>query len=293
MELFKNIQLGSLLRTANLIPCLLSSVYGFSFPHLLLNVGKIHKPSLSGLMAETSASLTSLVDTLFLRYETAMHESLPSVVDNAIRPLLNTFLDYFITGSGKGCANPLLDSLATGRKLMRVAGPPFVDFRDLLLQEEESVQLGGRGDSRYGDLLSFVWGLIEEEFLVVDANGNSPINSDIISALTESSSTSAGELFFPGDIFNTDFDLALGPIPTGIALRASDIRIENLDTIGNPFSLLDPVKDMQSLLNNTATIGVGRPLRFGVNLFVDISSQGRKTWCCVAEILCAWFMFKV
>lgn len=274
MALLKKIQVGSLLRTVNLLPCMLSSVYGFNFPHMLLSVGKIHKPSMTGLMTETSASLMSLVDTLFSRYETAMHNSLPSVVDNAIRPLVNTFLDYFVSGSGQGCPNQLLDSLSTERKLMQAAGPPFVDFRDLLLQEKESIQMGGSGDSRYGDLLSLVWGLIEDEFLVVDANGNSPINSDVIGALTETDTTSAGELFFEGDLFNTDFDLALGPIPTGIALRASDVRIENLDSVGNPFSLLDPVNDMPSILNNTATIGTGQPVRVGVNLFVDITSQG-------------------
>ena len=270
-DLLKKIQIGSLLRTADLIPCLLSSVYGFSFPSMVVSVGKIHMPAMRGMMPDTSASLASLVETLFKQYGTAMQESLPSVMNNGVRPLVNSFINYFVTGSGQGCPNSLLDLASVGTGLMQVAGPPFVDFRDFLLLEDKSKELGGRGDSRYGDLLTYVWGLIEGEFLTVDSNGNSPINSDVIGAFADD-----GELFFPGELFSTDFELSLGSIPTGITLRASNARVQNLDTVGNPFSLLDPVINQPSVLNNTATIGVERPLRAHVNLFVDINSKGKR-----------------
>jgi len=277
MDFIKAIQVGSLLSISSIIPCFFSSVYGFNIPNMVVNVGQIHKPTVEGLMNETDASLTNLVDAMFEQYGTAMHESLPSMFDNAVRPILNSLFDYFISGNGQGCPNPLLDLAQSARKLMLAAGPPFVDFRDMFLSEAKSLVLGGRGDSRYGDLIRSVWGLIEEEVFFVDGEtGVSPINSDIIGPLTASYSNSSGDLFFPGDLLNTEFELDLGAFPTGVSFRVSDIRISNLDSIGNPFSLLDPVADRPSILNNTATIGVGNPLRFSLNLNVDIASIGKR-----------------
>lgn len=274
-DLLMSLQIGSLLRIPKLIPCFFSAVYGFSLPHLVVNVGKIHKPSVVGLMPETDASLKALVDTLFSRYSEAMHESLPSVFDNAIRPILNRLFAFYIKQNGSDCNNPIVESLASAtRKLMQAAGPPFVDFRDLLLSEAASKLLGGRGDSRYGDLIRSVWGLIEDELLKVNPSGNSPINGEVIAPLTESISSSPGDLFFPGEFFNQDTKVNLGPVPTGITLRFSDIRIENLDSIGSPFSLLDPVQDRPSLVNNTATAGATKPLRFGMRVLVGVSSDG-------------------
>jgi hypothetical protein len=269
--LLKALKVGSLLRLPNIVPCFFSAVYGFSLPHLVVSVGKIHMPNVTGLMPETDASLTSLVDTLFLRYNTTMHESLPSVFENLVRPLFNSFFAYFIAENGTGCANPLLDSLTIARRLMMAAGSPFIDFRDLFLPEAMSKAIGGYGDSRYGDLIRSIWGLVEEEFLTVSNTNESLINTDVIASLTED-----GNLYFPGDLLSEGFDLDFGlGVPTGIAFRISDLRIENIDTIGNPFSLLDPVENKPSLINNTVTIGVGEPLRIGAKVFVDVSNEGK------------------
>jgi hypothetical protein len=268
--LMKVLKVGSLLRIPNIIPCFFSAVYGFSLPHLVVHVGKIHMPTVTGLMPETDVSLTSLVETLFLRYNATMHESLPSVFENVVRPLLNSFFAYFIADNGAGCTNPLLDSLTTVRRLMTAAGPPFMDFRDLLLPQAMSKAIGGHGDSRYGDLIRSVWGLVEEDFLAVSDTEESLLNTDVIAALTED-----GNLYFPGDLVNEGFELDFGAVPTGIAFRISDLRVENIDTIGNPFSLMDPVEDKPNLINNTVTIGVGEPLRIGAKVLVDVSNEGK------------------
>jgi hypothetical protein len=274
-DLMKSLQVGSLLQLPNVVPCLLSAVYGFRFPNMLVNVGKIHLPTVTGLMPETDAALTAMVERLFELYGATMHEAIPSVFDNSIRPFLNSMFESFISGTSSGCSNPLLDALSSARKLMQAAGPPFLDFRDLLLPVVESLSLGGRGDSRYGDLLRSVWGLIEQEVLEVGDNGVTPINTDVIAPLTESISNSSGNIYFPGEIFDEDLNIVVGGLTAGVAFRISDVRIENIDTIGNPFSLLDPVLNSPSLLNNTATIGVGEPLRMGVRVFLNIASEGK------------------
>jgi hypothetical protein len=272
-DLLRKIQFGSLLSLPKLVPCFFSAIYGFSLPHMVVSVGTIHKPLFEGLMPETDASLTALVDTLFERYSAAMHESLPSVFDNAIRPAFNSLFAFYLEQNGSGCTNPLLDSLSMARKLMQSAAVPFLDFRDLFLSEDASKSLGGHGDGRYGDLIRSVWSLVENELLQVNPSGvDSPINKNVIAPLTESFSDIPGGVFFPGDFFNQEMEIALGPIPTGIDLRISDIRIENLDSVGNPFALLQPVLDRPSLINNTATIGATKPLRLGTKVLVGVST---------------------
>ena len=275
-DLLKSIQVGSLLHIESILPCLLNSVYGFSLPSMVVSVGKIHKPVVEGLLPETDEALTTLVDTLFAQYGDSMHEAVPSMFDNAIRPLLNSWFDSFISGEAGACNNPILDAMASARRLMQSAGPPFLDFRDLFLSKSKSMELGGRGDSRYGDLIRTVWDLVEERLLQADeSTGVLPLNTDVIAPLTESTSGSPGDIFFPGKLLGQDLNLAVGGLVAGIAFSISDLRIENIDTIGAPFSILDPVKDDSSLLNNTATIGATDPLRVILRIFLEIKTDGK------------------
>lgn len=274
-DLLKSLQLGSLLRIESIMPCLLNSVYGFKIPHMIVNIGKIYKPLVAGLMEETKDALTTLVNMLFEQYGSSMHDAIPSMFDNAIRPFLNAWFDSFIVGSARGCTNPIIAAMSSARRLMQSAGPPFLDFRDLLLSREKSKLLGGRGDSRYGDLIRTVWDLIEGKFLSADeSTGLLPLNADVIDPLTERSSGTPGTLSFPGKVLGQDLNIAVGGLIAGVSFSISDIRVENVDTVGIPFSLLDPVKDAASLLNNTATIGTTDPLRLILSILLKIETDG-------------------
>ena len=56
-----------------------------------------------------------------------------------------------------------------------------------------------------------------------------------------------------------------------MSFRASDARIENLDTLGSPIKILEPVMGEPYELNNTATLGTSdRPLRFAMRLLVSM-----------------------
>ena len=85
----------------------------------------------------------------------------------------------------------------------------------------------------------------------------------------------------------------------GVKLVVSDIFINNLDTVGTPLTLLDPVSGEANLLNNDATVGLGRPLELGFRLFLGLYGEGESlenvvvggvaaaTVCCSSPWSCA------
>jgi hypothetical protein len=73
-----------------------------------------------------------------------------------------------------------------------------------------------------------------------------------------------GSLQFPNEI-GTMSKFEIGELNTDLELRVSNLMIGNIDTLGAPLSLLQPVKPQ--ILNNTLTIGVGSdPLKGGMVL---------------------------
>jgi len=79
----------------------------------------------------------------------------------------------------------------------------YVDFHELLLSEEQSVEDGGDGTSPYGDLFCTILDLVQKELIEVDpVTGESALNDKIIRPLMEKNSGIPGRLIFAGDLFN-------------------------------------------------------------------------------------------
>ena len=89
-----------------------------------------------------------------------------------------------------------------------------------------------------------------------DGNGPNKLN-DLVASFTKRQSNEEGNLHYPGQLFNQDFNVDLGGLAAAIELGVFDLKVSNLDSIGTPLRVLQPVKGESSVLNNTALIGAG------------------------------------
>ena len=264
MSRLRKLPLGALLQIDRVAPCLMSSMYNnFQVPQLSVTVGSFKTPVVKGLLNETSKSMKNVLEATVERFGNELTEAIPKLFEGAIKEIISAYIGSFASDSS--CPEPMVSTSETA----------FVDFRDLLKPRDESLKLGGSGTSPYGDLFRVVLKYIEDEFLTVDpTTEESPVNDAIIRPLTEARSGVPGRISFNGDLFNSDTRVNAGGIDAQVALRAYDAYIEHLDTIGSPLSVLVPVNLQPNQLNNTASAGVGNPLRLGGRFAVELLSDG-------------------
>lgn len=264
LDMIYELELGSLLNTDSILPCILSTAYAIDIPQMQVSIGSFAAPTIEGLLPETSAVTDRLTETLYEQFRTNIEEAIPKIFDGVGRELIADFLS---SPDERTCQDAVRDADAGA----------FLDFRDLLLPEAEAVLLGGKGGAPYGTLVSSIFGLLKDEFFVEDPNtpGLAAINEKLIRDLGESQSGTPGSLFFPGSIFNVQQNIRVAGLRAGIKLLASDLFVNNLDTFGAPVTLLDPLKGEAHLLNNDATLGVSRRLEIGLRLFLGLYGDGK------------------
>lgn len=115
---------------------------------------------------------------------------------------------------------------------------------------------------------------IADSFCTVDidkASGLSDVNGAFIAPLTKAQSDEAGRISFPGDIFATDTRVQVGGLDALVNLRLYDAYVRNLDTVGAPLSVLEPLQGKAFELGNTATFGRSEPVQVGFQFFISVS----------------------
>jgi hypothetical protein len=268
------LELGSLFETKSIVQCLLSTAYIFEIPQMKVSVGSFTNPTIDGMRTDTGAVVTLATETLFNRFKTELLEAIPKIFDGVGKDLLSNILDSPDERSCQAFIREPLEGAA-------------VDFRDLLLPQNESILLGGSGDAQYGNLISSVFSLIKEEMFAVDPDtGLAALNTKLISDLTKTQSGTTGRLYFPGDLLNSERRVQAGGLDAKVRLRAYGAYINNLDTVGTPLSILEPIEEEANLLNNSAGIGLNRPLQLGIRLFFGLSNEGKSAF----RIVCSYLL---
>jgi len=255
LETLGSLKLGSVLDMTSIFPCVLDAIDNLSITELSVKLADIVPPRLSGFLDSAVDYLISKgAISLFHMYEAVLISAMPTFFDTFVRNKLNEFLADF--GEVDACPEP--DSSLKG----------IVDFRALLLPVQRSVELLGRGDSPYGNLVRSIYSIVEELMAASDENGLSKMNG-IISSMTASQSNVQGDLRFPGELFGKKMNVALNGLNAAIELSMKDLMVSNLDTLGAPITLLQPMKGESSVLNNTASIGVSDALRTSFTLKIN------------------------
>ena len=246
-DLMGELKLGSILNTSHIFSCLLSTIHSIGLSQFMMSIQDIEEFSISGFISEeTNKSIQSMTEAIFADYKQIVVDAIPSFTTNTIRPILHDILQVLVGKARDDGACPEPDPSLSG----------ILDLRDLLLSEEKALELLGRGGEPYGDMFSILYSFLDNMMSKSDNIGLSKIN-DLVASLTERQSNEGGDLYYPGDLFKQDLSVALNGLNAAIELGVSDVRISNLNSLGSPIRVLQPVKGEPSVVDNVATIGAG------------------------------------
>jgi len=262
LDLIGSLELGSILHSDKILPCILSASRAVELSQLSISVGDIKEPTIMGFISNDAVQvIQSTTEAIFSKYKTNIVTSIPAIFDMTIRPLVNGILSNYVTAeSNRSCPSAV-----------KSENSDFINFHDLLLPASEASEKGGRGNSPYGDIFRYLMRIIEEHVLATDSNGLSKINDIVFGPVTESQSGVPGSLLYPGDVFGGVSDVNVGGFQAKVEVRAFDASIENINTVGNPLNLLEPISNEPNSLQNIATLGAGqRPLRGSVGFLLSI-----------------------
>ena len=238
--------LGSVIYTANILPCILGAVDDAEVTALSVTVSDIVPPTVSGFLDDGSGSvfdhiISSGVEALFSMYKGVLIRAIPNFFETTLRDLLNDYVDDALNDD-EPCPKP--DDSLDG----------LVDYRDLLLSEEEAVALLGRGGSPYGDLFRQLYGFLNG--ILSNEDALAWLSAFIVQS-TGLQSDEEGELYIDGDdgsdLISKTLDISVGGLNAVIELGVSDIRVSNLDSL-SALNLLQPMYGESSVLNNTASM---------------------------------------
>jgi len=251
-----NVTLGSIFNTTQLVPCLFSYLATpANVTQLWMEVETVQPLTFETFLSPGAEEFMNNVSSIsFEMYEEAIVNALPGLFDTTLRQSINDLL-------------------------AKVECPPYeakildgsVDFRDLLLNSTLAIAAGASGTEPYGDLIYILMDLVDEYLVDPNPDDGLPlINEILIQTITLAQSNESGTLIFPGDLFNTANDDSTfeNTSATTFKVRGYDASIENLDTVGYPLHILDPVENEPFLLNNEAAIGVGNPLRGSMRIHI-------------------------
>jgi len=262
LDLLGDLKLHSMLEIEKILPCILTAAHAAEFSEFQVLAGSIKKFGITGFKSEELNNAAAESSRVILeKYGQKIISSMPGVFDMTVRALLNNMMKYHIGGDS---------SIACPAPSAKPSG--FVDFRDLFLIAEKARQFGGSGLSQYGNLFSTALDIVQDFIFRVDKSTRlSAINDIVVAPITEAQSNSSGSFVFEGDIFSGNSRFEVGGFNANIQLRASDVHIDNLDTIGSPLELFQAVKDVPHSLNNMMTFGTeNRPVRISMRFLLSL-----------------------
>jgi hypothetical protein len=239
------LQLGSITDISNILPCVVDTIYQVEVTGFAVEASQIETPTLAGFISPGIDKVASnIANAVFEMYEPSLIKAIPNIFQKSLKKTVNTLvLDYFAS----------VDTFCPKREFP--TNDTFINFGDLLLSEEDAVEVGGSGLSPYGHIFRDVMSFAQAEFLRTNQDdGMSYLNELFISKLTEQQSGIMGSLQFPNEVGTTS-KFEIGELNADLELKVSNLTIGNIDTLGEPLSLLQPVKPQ--ILNNTLAIGVG------------------------------------
>ncbi|KAL3792391.1 LOW QUALITY PROTEIN: hypothetical protein ACHAW5_010452 [Stephanodiscus triporus] len=257
------LKIGSIMNTETIFSCILSALHSINLSEFVMHVGDMSDFSISGFLSDcTSKSMQSFTNAIYAEYKQTLLDTIPAFTSITMRPILHDMLQVLVDRARNGaCLEP--DSSLDG----------IVDFSDLLPSEESVVDQQSQpkpdmllvacvdyrdyaSNTRYGNLFRLLYSFIENLTTNTHGNGRLKLN-DLVASLTKRQSNERGILHYPGQLFKQDLNVAINGSVAAIELGVSDLKVSNLDSIGAPLRILQPVKGKSSVLNNTASIGTG------------------------------------
>ena len=243
-ELIRYLELGQLLRLSSILPCIQAAILHFEMTDVELNIGRISKMSVTGFQGEdTSKAAAALEAALLEEYGVLLGSMAPNVFSAAIRPVMNSLINSYLRDSEFECNEFTFDPSDNG----------FIDFRDLFVSPDRSVELGGSGKEQYGNL---IWNFLDY----------SPV------AIRFFLLPQLDNLSFAGALFDQGIRFDVRNFQAEFALKLSDLRFNNIGSVGN-LAYVKPIENEAHMIDNEIQFGVGRDT-LGIALRVYFHFKG-------------------
>ena len=257
------LQLGSLLSTFDVLPCLIAATHSLNVTKLSGTVQSLEAPVVTGFDSPGFARIvTNTIDGAYVLYDEVLIAILPNFINTTLQQVLNDSIMASIS-------NPACPEGAA------FVGPQFIDFREFLRSPAQAVRLGASGTEPYGNVGPLVKQTLDSQLTNLDNQTGLPrINAALIEPLTARQSGIAGTVELDGNLFELSSTIDVGTLAAEFFIGAFDAKLVHLDTVGNPSTLLDPVSGQPYNLDNSLILGLSnRPVGGSVRLLVEVNGD--------------------
>eukprot|EP00940_MAST-03C_sp_MAST-3C-sp2_P000291 g291.t1 len=277
-----NLMLGSLLHTDHIVGCAMSTVVALEVPQLSVSVGDILTPHMTGFISHgLDTVLNNLALGMFMMYRNVMMRALPNYFEMEIREsVANAFLESYTNEEAAVCPPP---QLVLHDGVVQDSGHPIIDFNALFYDPAKH----GYGDETdpdtlaklqpFGDIFAKAKKIFDDMVMEIDPEtGYANLNTDFVGPYTEAQSNISGTMVWQKEpIFDTEMPLLEFGGLNSFKLVVDNARIENLDTISEPFHLMREGGDGRPFeLDHALTMGRNpRPLAFAADVLFEIDGD--------------------
>jgi hypothetical protein len=251
---------GSFSDVQSIVSCVADTIYDVEISNLSVIVGGVIAPTLDGFISSGIDNVvSSLSFAVFDMYEGTLLSILSRLFQVDIRNNLNDAINAAINNSEK-C------------NYRSATSDDPINLPDLMLLPEDATSVGGSGTSPYGTLFPLVFDSIIDEVEKSIVSGTIDLN-EMIRAATLAQSGFGGSLFYDSLVdVNTEFEL--GSVSLGLQLKVYNTSIQNLDTLGLPFDVLNPTAPYS--IGNSVAAGVSnKQLKAKTNVMFAIDVPGK------------------
>lgn len=249
--------LGHVLRQP--LACPLSLVHALQLSRLEFNLQESLRvePVLDGFIDRGLDRLfTSAVAAAMDIYQPLLLQSLPALFDTTIREALQTALDTWRTRAmEEDCDRAAVASTSASPLFLgRAEGTPL-DWRDLLLEPEAAMLVGGSGWAPYGTMVSYGRNdMLQKRWLDVDVTTGRPKINIAIAAMT------GGTLSYPEirpvvNVSVADTTAVPAKLLRSVSMGLEGLHWKNMDSVVAPLTLLDVQHMDDTTLHNRIQLG--------------------------------------
>lgn len=261
MEALEAIQLGSLFRIMDIIPCATKGLRDVRIHKLLISTEVFEGPLVHGF-SNTGflTSVDSMIRNLSNRHTTIFQSAMPAFFNRTFKGIANALLPEWVTSITNNCPAP-----------PQYPDGGIVDFRDLLLSSNASSALGGTGAEPYGNLFPFLYGLFVEHVSRIGDNHLPAIN-DIFRYIAANQSNAHGAFQLEGNAFSSQTRIKIAGLRADLEFQVSNVTLKNIDSIGQPLELVKPMNDSPYTVSNTLSFGVdSTTLQVEATVYISVS----------------------
>ena len=269
-----NIEMGSILRPEKMLTCIAQMIQQVNIAGFDVAIGNLHEPVLSGIVSKgVDLLMTEAMHAIFLSYEPTVLKAIGNIFQTDVRDMLDRFMTKKI-GHHKAHYTCYWNTGAL---------PSTLDFRDLLLDPEAALALGGSGTEPYGSILHVVYELFVDELKAVKEPGTIAFNDFVVEPLLPGGEyiTNTSLLAFEivseeGDSRRLDedeMDLFKDLITGKVDLKVGNLKLSHVNTVVNPLVAIQPSTD-ESTLQNEINLGGSDLPDVSVSFVLDLLVEG-------------------